>query len=179
VAVLPSDPLATTQPHPTTKPHPTTEHHPATDSFPADDSFPEADRPPSATPTERPTDGPPNGIRVLPDGEALVTAMRETLVDQHLAPMLDNIRARVNLGRRTLWGSVASGVAHGLSRAAPDLPVPAFEAATGILAALGLDDLVELAPLGGSEAGLSIQRKTCCLAFTLPEPTVCLGCCIR
>jgi ferric iron reductase protein FhuF len=41
-----------------------------------------------------------------------------------------------------------------------------------LLRALGVDDLVELTP------ELEIRRKTCCLAFTLPEPKVCRGCCI-
>jgi hypothetical protein len=25
----------------------------------------------------------------------------------------------------------------------------------------------------------TVQRKTCCLAFTLSEPKICKGCCIR
>jgi hypothetical protein len=45
-----------------------------------------------------------------------------------------------------------------------------------MVAALDLDDLVEVS----AEAdGLAVRRKTCCLAFTLDQPKVCSGCCIR
>jgi ferric iron reductase protein FhuF len=100
-------------------------------------------------------------------------------VDEHLAPVLANITARVNVGRRTLWGSLASAVAYGLSRAAEVVPGPVLPTASTILDALGVTDLVALAPRADGQAGLDIQRRTCCLAFTLPEPKVCSGCCIR
>jgi ferric iron reductase protein FhuF len=38
-------------------------------------------------------------------------------------------------------------------------------------------DLVELVPGRGGEP--TVQRRTCCLAFTLPSPKVCQGCCVR
>jgi ferric iron reductase protein FhuF len=31
----------------------------------------------------------------------------------------------------------------------------------------------------GPTGELTVQRKTCCLAFTLPQPKVCAGCCLR
>jgi hypothetical protein len=65
-----------------------------------------------------------DGVRVVSDEEALLDAMRTTLMDEHLAPIIENIKARLHLGRRTLWGSLASGVAHGLSRAAEVHPRP-------------------------------------------------------
>jgi ferric iron reductase protein FhuF len=66
-------------------------------------------------------------------------------------------------------------VAHGLSRAADVVPGPTLATAEQVLASLGVDDLVELGP---REGGLDVRRKTCCLAFTLPEPKICSGCCI-
>ncbi len=119
------------------------------------------------------------GIRVVPDEDALLEALREALMEEHLAPILENIKTRLHLGRRTLWGSLASGVAHGLSRAADVVPEPTLEMALRVLAGLGLDDLVELSPGQDGRAGLNVQRRTCCLAFTLPEPKICTGCCIR
>ena len=120
---------------------------------------------------------PATGIRVVPDDEALLRVLRESLLDQHLVPIMDNIRALLHVGRRTLMGSVASGVAYGVSRAAGVLPGSALETADRVLATLGVADLVDLSPHAGG--GITVQRKTCCLAFTLPEPKICSGCCIR
>jgi ferric iron reductase protein FhuF len=41
-----------------------------------------------------------------------------------------------------------------------------------------VDDLLDITP-DPQTGRLSIQRRTCCLAFTLPEPKICSGCCIR
>lgn len=121
------------------------------------------------------TDAP--GLVVVPDEAALLGVLRTSLVEHHLEPMLERLQEHVHVGRRTLFGSVASGVAYGLSRAADALPGSTMAAATTVLAALGADDLVELSPRPGG--GIHIQRRTCCLAFTLPQPKVCGGCCIR
>jgi hypothetical protein len=118
-------------------------------------------------------------VRVVADDDALIAAMRSSLVDDHLSPMLAQIRQRLHLGPRILWGSLASGIAHGLSRAADIVPGSTLDTANQLLTGLDLDDLVDLAPRAGGRAGLSVQRKTCCLAFTLPEPKICSGCCIR
>jgi hypothetical protein len=117
------------------------------------------------------------GLVVVPDEAALLAVLRTALVERHLEPMLERIQEHVHVGRRTLFGSVASGIAYGLSRAADALPGSTIEAANTVLAALDADDLVELTPR--PEGGLHIQRRTCCLAFTLPQPKVCGGCCIR
>lgn len=124
--------------------------------------------------------GPGRGIRVVPHETALLDELRTALMDEHLTPVLGHIRRRTHLGRRTLWGSLASGVAHGLSRAADVIPGPTMHLADSLLASLGVADLVEIAERPDS-AELAVQRRTCCLAFTLPEPhqKVCSGCCIR
>lgn len=121
------------------------------------------------------------GIQVVRDGAALHDALREALLDAHLDPLLEQIRARVHLGRRTLLGSVASGAAYGVRLALMHTgatPESVIETTRTLLAALGVDDLVELIPTAGP-AGVHIQRRTCCLAFTLPEPKICSGCCLR
>jgi hypothetical protein len=123
--------------------------------------------------------GSTGGIRIAPDDAGLLAALRESLVDSHLAPIVEQISARLHLGHRTLWGSLASGVAHGLSRAADVVPGSPLENAAEILAALGIADLVQLSPRADGRPGLDVQRRTCCLAFTLPEPKICTGCCIR
>ena len=115
-------------------------------------------------------------VIVVPDEESLLRVVRETLLDRHLDPLLEGIRERVRIGRRTLLGSVASGVSYGMIRAEVGLPCGTQESLATLLTALDLDDLVEVS----AEAdGLAVRRKTCCLAFTLDQPKVCSGCCIR
>jgi hypothetical protein len=116
---------------------------------------------------------------VVSDREALLSALRLSLLDGHLAPIAAGISRQVRLGRRTLLGSLAAGVGHALSRTAPSLPParPALPTAEAILDALGLADLVELTPHPNGR--LFVQRRTCCLAFALPDPRTCVGCCIR
>jgi hypothetical protein len=103
--------------------------------------------------------------------------MRTSLLDDHVLPVLDAMHTKVRLGHRTLLGSLASGIANGILRAADALPGATTTTIGTVLGALDLDDLVELVP--GANGEPLVQRKTCCLAFTLPEPKVCSGCCIR
>jgi ferric iron reductase protein FhuF len=117
-------------------------------------------------------------ITVVADEAGLLAALRAALVDEHLDPLLERVRERVNLGPRTLWGSLASGVAYGLAQAAHALPGTIAVTIENVLDALGVADLVDIR-VGQPEGDIFVQRRTCCLAFTLPEPRVCLGCCIR
>jgi hypothetical protein len=121
------------------------------------------------------TDAP--GLLIVDDEEELLVVLRRSLVDAHLDPLLDEFHRRARVGRRTLWGSVGSGVAYGLSRAADSLPGPTMDIARRVLTTLDADDLVDLSERPGG--GLDIRRRTCCLAFTLPTPKVCTTCCIR
>jgi hypothetical protein len=116
-------------------------------------------------------------IHVVPDEAALLATFRTSLLDGHLAPLLEQIRGQVHLGTRTLLGSLASGVAYGVLRAADVLPGSTLANAGALLDALEVADLVDLVP--GPTGELTVQRKTCCLAFTLPEPKICSGCCIK
>ncbi|MEE6258628.1 IucA/IucC family C-terminal-domain containing protein [Plantactinospora sonchi] len=116
-------------------------------------------------------------IRVVADEAELLDVLRGSLLDAHLAPMLDALHGQVRVGARTLLGSVASGVAHGVLRAADSLPGGSAETIGTLLETLGVADLIDLVP--GPAGELTVQRKTCCLAFTLPQPKVCTGCCLR
>jgi hypothetical protein len=116
-------------------------------------------------------------VRVVAGEAELLAAMRESLLGGHLTPMLDAIHREVRIGARTLMGSVASGVAYAVLRAADVLPGSSVEAIETLLGTLGIDDLIELVPEPNGD--LTVQRKTCCLAFTLPQPKICAGCCIR
>jgi hypothetical protein len=115
-------------------------------------------------------------VRVVADEAALLEELRRSLLDEHLTPLQDAIHAKVRLGKRTLLGSVSSGVAYAVLRSADVLPGSSVETIATLLGTLGIEDLIELVP--GPAGKLDVQRKTCCLAFTLPKPKVCVGCCI-
>ncbi|WP_433385991.1 hypothetical protein ACQPZX_48930 [Actinoplanes sp. CA-142083] len=116
-------------------------------------------------------------VRVVADEDALLAELRRSLLDEHLTPLLDAIHDRLRLGKRTLLGSLSSGVAYGVLRSADVLPGSSAETIARLLHALGVEDLIELVP--DPFGKLDVQRKTCCLAFTLPQPKVCRGCCIK
>ncbi|MFV2102312.1 hypothetical protein [Micromonospora sp. LOL_024] len=115
-------------------------------------------------------------VQVVANERELLAALRATLLDAHLSPMITAIQGEVRIGTRTLLGSVAAGIGHALLRAADGLPGSAVEAVDTLLDTLDVADLVELVP--GSNGQPAVQRRTCCLAFTLPKPKVCQGCCI-
>lgn len=117
------------------------------------------------------------GIRVVADEVALLGALRASLLDAHFAPLIAAIQAEVRIGTRTLLGSVAAGIAHAILLASDALPGSATESIDTLLDALDIGDLVELVP--GPTGEPTVQRRTCCLAFTLPRPKVCRGCCVR
>ncbi len=116
-------------------------------------------------------------VRVVADEAELLAELKRSLLDEHLTPLLDAIHGMVRLGRRTLLGSLSSGVAYAVLRSADVLPGSSAETIGTLLSALDIEDLIELVP--GRNGKLDVQRKTCCLAFTLPEPKICSGCCIR
>jgi hypothetical protein len=116
------------------------------------------------------------GIHVVRDETALLGALRSTLVDAHLAPLVERLHVRSRLGRRPLWGSLASGIAHGVSRAADVLPGSTLDVANSLLGSLDLTDLVDVSP--DPSGRLQIRRHTCCLAFALPQARICTGCVI-
>lgn len=118
------------------------------------------------------------GIVVVPDEAALLAALRASLLDSHLMPLLKQVQRHVRLGTRTMLGSLASSVSHGVLRAADTLPGSTMVNIETLLAALDVADLVALEP-GPAGLGVTVRRRTCCLAFTLPEPKVCAGCCIE
>jgi ferric iron reductase protein FhuF len=112
----------------------------------------------------------------LASARPATSPIAEILLDRHLTPMLDGIRRLAHVGRRTLLGSVASAVCYALVRSRDELPIypgDVIETARQLTKDLGVADLVELTPAG------EVRRRTCCLAFALPVPKICAGCCIR
>jgi hypothetical protein len=117
------------------------------------------------------------GVVVVADEAALLGEFRRVLLDEHLSPLLAELHRRVRLGKRPLLGSLASGVAYGVLRSADITPGSSAESIDLLLGALGIRDLIELTPTATGE--LEVQRKTCCLAFTMPASKLCPGCCIK
>lgn len=117
------------------------------------------------------------GVAVVADEEVLLKILRVHLLDRHLEPLAERIHAEVKVGTHNLRGSVASGIAYGVLRAGRALPGSPTTTINTLLDALGLHNLIEFTP--GGDNGPGVRRKTCCLAFTLPEPKICAGCCIR
>lgn len=127
-------------------------------------------------PSDRLASGGAPGARPVADERALLATLRGSLLDAHLSPMIQAIRAEVRVGTRTLLGSVSSGIAHGLLRTGGALPGPPARHVGTVLATLGIENLIELVP--GPAGEPAVRRRTCCLAFTLPRPKICAGCCI-
>jgi hypothetical protein len=117
-------------------------------------------------------------ILICDDDAGLREALRRVLIEEHLEPVVEQLRQRAHLGQRTLWGSLASGVAHGLVQAADSVPGPISTTIDELLDAFGVADLVDVRP-DPATGRLTVERRTCCLAFTLPEPKICASCCIR
>lgn len=117
------------------------------------------------------------GVTVAHDEAQLLQALRETLRDTHLELLLARIRERVRLGTRTLWGSLASAVGYAAVRGLDRTPAEMIAVTDTILSTLGVADLVAVTP--GPDGWPTVQRHTCCLAFSLPQPKVCSGCCLR
>lgn len=117
------------------------------------------------------------GVTVAADEQGLRDTLRRMLREEHLDPLLAQIQQRARLGDRTLLGSLASAVAYAAVRGLDRTPDEVVAVAQTLLAELGVADLVTVAP--GADGQPGVQRHTCCLAFTLPEPKVCSGCCLR
>lgn len=137
-------------------------------------------------------------VTIVTSEAELLGMLRQTLREDNLAPVLAALQRRVRLGTRTLLGSVASGIAYAVVRGYEASPQVLVETAESLLTALDLADLVELAvapdpspspelPIrrllpeavpGLEPEGVVVRRRTCCLAFTLPDPKICSSCCI-
>lgn len=107
----------------------------------------------------------------------LLDRMRTGVFDAHLGPVLDAFLARVRVGRRTMMGSIASGLAYAVASTAQVVPEPADVIAKTLLDAFDVSHLVDIAT--DEEGRLVYQRRTCCLALTIEGGRTCSTCCVR
>ncbi|MCM4076288.1 hypothetical protein LXN57_01775 [Actinoplanes sp. TRM88002] len=114
-------------------------------------------------------------VSVVADEAALLEQVRRVLLGEHVEPLIDAVQRVVRVGRRPLLGSLAANLAHATRHAVRAVPGASAREVGTLLDGLGLDSLVEWA---ADPAGLvTVRRRTCCLAFTLPQPRLCTDCC--
>ncbi len=103
------------------------------------------------------------------DPEGLATL----LFGEHLAPLVEAVRAQVSISERLLWGSVASSVASGKRLIGTQRATSVAEQllATGPLAGTG-----ELRPPTGPDRDWSFRRRSCCLYYRVPNGGLCGDC---
>ncbi|HEY1094660.1 MAG TPA: hypothetical protein VGE61_08145 [Glycomyces sp.] len=116
-------------------------------------------------------------VDVVANEAVLLERLRATVFDAHLAPVLEGFLANARVGRRTLMGSVASGIAYAVASIAQVVPDPDDVLAKTLLEAFGVADLVDIST---DDAGrLVYRRRTCCLALTIEGNRTCSTCCVR
>ncbi|GGS95087.1 hypothetical protein GCM10010156_61720 [Planobispora rosea] len=106
------------------------------------------------------------------------------ILDGHLFPLAEALRARSRAGRRQLNGGIAQGcaAAFGVASRAPGADVDLLERAyreflAACPAELGsLGEMVRLAEDG--RQGLFYLRRTCCLFYTAEHGEKCASCCL-
>jgi ferric iron reductase protein FhuF len=118
----------------------------------------------------------PRGWRGEPD--ALRAAWCATVLDGHLALLVDAVRTEVPVAAGLLWGNVASGLTGALRALAGSVAVPLDTClATGLA-------LLDHGPLRGSgslavhSGRLAFRRRSCCLYYRLPGGGTCADCCL-
>ncbi|WP_460545001.1 IucA/IucC family C-terminal-domain containing protein [Glycomyces halotolerans] len=117
------------------------------------------------------------GIEIVADERELLERARTSLLEGHLDPVLEAIRREVRIGRRTLLGSLASGIAYATATCSSAGREPAEEVAATLLETFGVAELVDVSTDPGGR--LVYQRHTCCLAFTIDGCGTCATCCVQ
>ncbi|MFG2000808.1 hypothetical protein ACGFNU_16850 [Spirillospora sp. NPDC048911] len=109
-----------------------------------------------------------NEARVVSGGpDELGTVVRDTLIDDLHAPVIEALHALTRTGRRGLWGSVAEALTEPF-----DMLGMGADAAAGLVKAVG-------GPVAGLMELPSLRRRTCCLWVTLPGADACPTCCVN
>jgi len=116
-------------------------------------------------------------VEVVANEGVLLDRLRATVFDDHLSPVLEAFLVRVRVGRRTLMGSLASGVAYAVASMAQVVPDPDEVIAKTLLEAFDVSHLVDIAT--DEEGRLVYQRRTCCLALTIDGNRTCSTCCVQ
>lgn len=127
-----------------------------------------------------PLAGAPGAI-VVPSEDALLDALRRTLVEGHLAPAVEAFRQIRGGGPRPLWGSVAQSLCYPATVAEPGLVPDPHAAVARLLSILdpSVAALVEVAELDeGAGWRPALLRRTCCYYYATPSGELCSTCCL-
>jgi ferric iron reductase protein FhuF len=115
----------------------------------------------------------PRGWRAEPD------AWCATVLDGHLAPLIDAVRATVPVAAGLLWGNVASGLTGALRALADAGTVPLARCHDTGLTLLDHRRLRGSGHLTIHSGRLAFRRRSCCLYYRLPGGGTCADCCLR
>ncbi|OLT19328.1 hypothetical protein BJF78_11360 [Pseudonocardia sp. CNS-139] len=112
-------------------------------------------------------------------GELPSGALADLLLDDHLAPLVDAVRALAPMSERVLWGNAASSLAGAkrmLVAARPAAAARAAELAEELLATGPLAGTGELLPPAPPDRVWTFRRRTCCLYYRVPGGGLCGDC---
>jgi siderophore-iron reductase FhuF len=116
----------------------------------------------------------PSGQRARPD--TLRRAWCETVIDEHLGPLIHAVRAVVPVATGLLWGNVASGITGALRTLADPGPVPLNRCHDTGLALLDYGPLRGSGHLVARDGQLRFRRRSCCLYYRLDGGGTCGDC---
>jgi hypothetical protein len=117
-----------------------------------------------------------------PDDPGTAAALARALAEDHVAPLVDGIRARCSVSPRVLWGNAAGalgGAVRVLGEARPDRHAAALALARGVLAQEPFAGLGAFVDDPGHPSGLGFSRTTCCLYYRVPGGGMCGDCVLR
>lgn len=118
-------------------------------------------------------------LRPVPAVDEAADALAAAVLEQHLVPLVDAVRAQVRVSPRVLVGNAASTVASARRMVATQWPASADRAAevaqrlldTGVLAGTG-----ELLAPSGPDRHWSFRRRSCCLFHRARDGGLCGDC---
>jgi ferric iron reductase protein FhuF len=108
--------------------------------------------------------------------EVLLEAWCGTVVDAHLGPVIEAVRAVVPVASGLLWGNVASGLTGALAALAADGAVPLAACHETGLTLLDHGPLVGSGHLDVHRGRLRFRRRSCCLFYRLDGGGTCGDC---
>jgi ferric iron reductase protein FhuF len=110
------------------------------------------------------------------DQAALRTSWCEVVIDDHLRPMIQAVRAVVPVAASLLWGNVASGLAGALRTVASGGAGPVSRCHAEGLSLLDHGPLRGSGNLAAHDGQLSFVRRSCCLYYRLDGGGMCGDC---
>ncbi|GAA2564537.1 hypothetical protein GCM10010210_44550 [Pseudonocardia hydrocarbonoxydans] len=118
-------------------------------------------------------------LRPVPAVDDAVGALAAAVVERHLVPLVEAVRAQVRVSPRVLVGNAASTVASARRMVAAQWPAAADRAAAvaqGLLDTGPLAGAGELRAPSGPDRHWSFRRRSCCLYYRARDGGLCGDC---